>query len=300
KEAHIQYDIIENSQIASQEAALGQYRLLILPEITHLDGRSLDALQRITANGSHLIATNRSLSEHPEALERLFGAKIREKDHNGAGFYLQVDDKRLFERLKQQELLFWKFNLGLYEFPGADETHLPIYTPGIPGPPEIIGGHEATGHYAAGIKQHADSRAALLPVNLGKLYYLHGYEQHKNILLDLIDHIFPEVDQLIQTDTHEKVEVILQKFALNTPENYGKEVNDGLILHLVNLTGFSGNTYFNPLPVYNSQFRIQADFVPKRVWSMVTEKDVDFVYRDGYIRFELEHLGEYEGVVMER
>ena len=300
KEAHIQYDIIENSQIASQEAALGQYRLLILPEITHLDGRSLDALQRITANGSHLIATNRSLSEHPEALERLFGAKIREKDHNGAGFYLQVDDKRLFERLKQQELLFWKFNLGLYEFPGADETHLPIYTPGIPGPPEIIGGHEATGHYAAGIKQHADSRTALLPVNLGKLYYLHGYEQHKNILLDLIDHIFPEVDQLIQTDTHEKVEVILQKFALNTPENYGKEVNDGLILHLVNLTGFSGNTYFNPLPVYNSQFRIQADFVPKRVWSMVTEKDVDFVYRDGYIRFELEHLGEYEGVVMER
>src|SRR5690606_10643811 len=164
--------------------------------------------------------------------------------------------------------------------PGADETHLPIYTPGIPGPPEIIGGHEATGHYAAGIKQHADSRTALLPVNLGKLYYLHGYEQHKNILLDLIDHIFPEVDQLIQTDAHERVEVILQKFALNTPEEFGKVPNGGHTLHLVNLTGFSRNTYFNSLSVYNSQFRVQAEVAQSRVWSMVTEEEFEFSYKD--------------------
>lgn len=137
-------------------------------------------------------------------------------------------------------------------------------------------------------------------MNLGKLYYLHGYEQHKNILLDLIDHIFPEADQLIQTDTHERVEVILQKFALNTPENFGKDANDGLILHLVNLTGFSGNTYFNPLPVYDTQFRIQADFSPSRVWSMVTEEEVDFSYKDGYISLSWSGVGEFDGVVMER
>ena len=300
KEAHIQYDIIEKSQIGHLEAALEKYRLIILPEIADLDPRSLEALQRLTQKGIHLIATNRSLSEHPEALEALFGAKIKEKEHDGSGFYLQVDDKSLFTRLEQQQLLFWKFNLGLYEFPGADKTHLPIYTPGIPGPPEIIGGHEPSGHYAVGIKQHGASKAALLPVNLGKLYYLHGYKQHKNILLDLIDHIFPDVDDLIQTNAHDRVEVILQQFALNTPENYGREVNDGLILHLVNLTGFSGNTYFNPLPVYNTQFRIQADFIPTRVWSMLSEEEVDFVYEEGYISFELERVGDFEGVVMER
>src|SRR5690606_16757635 len=275
-------------------------RLIILPEISRLDEGSLEALQRISQKGTHLIATNRSLSEHPEALEELFGAKMKEKDHDGAGFYLQVDDKELFERLKQQELLFWKFNLGLYEFPEADQTYLPIYTPGVPGPPEIIGGHKPTGHYAAGIKQHAASKAVLLPINLGKLYYLHGYEQHKNILLDLIDHIFPAVDELIQTDAHERVEVILQKFALNTPENFGREANDGLILHLINLTGFSGNTYFNPLPLYHTKFSIQADFIPKRVWSMVSGEAVDFIAEEGYIRFELEKLEEFEGMVMER
>ena len=69
-----------------------------------MDEGSLEALQRIAQKGTHLIATNRSLSEHPEALEQLFGAKIKEKEHDGAGFYLQVNDKELFERLKQQEL----------------------------------------------------------------------------------------------------------------------------------------------------------------------------------------------------
>jgi hypothetical protein len=113
-------------------------------------------------------------------------------------------------------------------------------TPGVPGPPEIIGGHEPTGHYAVGIRKHANSKAVLMPINIGKLYFLHGYEQHKNILLDLIDHVFPEADQLIKTNAHPRIEVILQHFAMNTPENYGKEGNDGMILHLVNLTGFSG------------------------------------------------------------
>ena len=52
--------------------------------------------------------------------------------------------------------------------------------------------------------------------------------------------------------------------------------------------------------MYDTQFRIQADFSPSRVWSMVTEEEVDFSYKDGYISFELERLGEFDGVVMER
>ena len=120
------------------------------------------------------------------------------------------------------------------------------------------------------------------------------------ILLDLIDYIFPEVGDLIQTDAHERVEVILQDFALNRPENYGKENTDGMILHLVNITGFSGNTYFSPLPVYGIGFNITTDFRPTRVWSMFQEKDLPFSYNDGRLIFEVEELGDFEGIVMER
>ena len=43
-----------------------------------------------------------------------------------------------------------------------------------------------------GMKNYGKARNVILPENIGKLYYLHGYEQHKNILLDVIDNIFPQ------------------------------------------------------------------------------------------------------------
>jgi hypothetical protein len=300
KESHIQYDIIENSQIGHLEKVLAKYKVIILPEIVRLDEQSLQALQNLTENGTSIIATNRSLSDHPEALMDLFGSKIEKKDHEGSGFYLSVDNKDLFKRFQGQHLVHWKFNLGFYDFEEADETYLPIFSPGIPGPPEIIGGHESTGFFSMGIKQHAESKAVLLPINLGKLYYLHGYEQHKNILLDLIDNVYPEVKDLIQTNSHERVEVILQDFSLNKPENYGKQAKDGKILHLVNITGFSGNSYFKPLAVYDLDFKIQSDFVPKKVWSMVGNKALKFTYEKGYLRFQVDRLDEFEGIVIEK
>jgi hypothetical protein len=299
KEAHIQFDIIENSQIANRESALRKYKVILLPEIVRLDEASLAAIKHLVEGGVNIIATNRSLSDHPEALMEIFGAEINELDHDGAGFYLQPGNKTIFSRFEKQQLLFWKFNLGLYDFQQSDETHLPILTPGIPGPPEIIGGHAPTGSFAVGIKQHPKSKAVIMPINLGKLYYLHGYEQHKNILLDILDYIFPEVNELIQTDAHERVEVIIQHFALNRPENYEKDGHDGMILHLVNLTGFSGNTYFNPLPVYDMKFNLQMDFRPDRVWGMVNETEIPFTFEEGRLRFEVEKLDDFEGIVIE-
>ncbi|WP_057935603.1 family 10 glycosylhydrolase [Algoriphagus resistens] len=300
KESHIQFDIVEKSQIAHLEDKLKLYKLLILPEITNLDAASLEALIRISESGTNLIATNRSLSAHPEALKSLFGAKIKQLDHEGSGYYLNPEDKRLFTRLEQQELLFWKFNLGLYDFESADEEKLPIYTPGRPGPPEKIGGHRPSGYHAVGIKRQAKSSAILLPINLGKLYYLHGYEQHKNILLDLIDYTFPEVNDLIVTDAHPRVEAVLQEYARNIPENYYSESMEGMILHLVNLTGFSGNTYFSPLPIYRTNFKVKTSFEPSRIWSMINGNDITFSHENGYTSFEVEKLGEYEGIVIER
>jgi hypothetical protein len=299
-ESHIQFDIIEKSQIAQQEKALSKYKVVILPEISSVDQNALATLKRLVNDGVHIIATNRSLSDHPKILDDLFGAKIKELNHDGAGFYLQPDNKNLFTRFDKQSLLFWKFNLGLYDFDGATETQLPILTPGIPGPPEIIGGHEPTGFHAVCIKNHNSGKAVLMPINLGKLYYLHGYEQHKNLLLDLLDYIFPEVDQLIRTNAHPRIEVILQNYALNTPENYGNEAKDGMILHLVNLTGFSGNTYFDPLPVFDTEFEIHTEFKPKRIWSMVSEKEIPFTFQNGRVTLKIDKVQEFEGLVMER
>ena len=300
KESHLQYDIVEDGQIENLERKLGQYKLIILPEITNLSDEGINVITRLCEQGTNLIATNRSFSRNPDALLKLFGAKIVNKDHAGDGFYLNPQEKQLFKRFDKQTLLFWKFNLGLYDFSASDTSFLPIYTPGRPGPPEIIGGHEPSGYKALAIKNHTSSKAALLPINLGKLYFLHGYEQHKNILLDVIDYLYPEANALVQTNAPERVEAVLQTFIKNVPGNILKKEPDGMILHLVNLTGFSGNTYFSPLPVHDIDFAIKSVFKPKRIVGMVNTDLIDFTWKDGVVKFTLKNLDEFEGIILER
>ncbi|MFY7909869.1 MAG: alpha-amylase family protein [Emticicia sp.] len=300
KEAHIPFDLIEDSQIGHLSEKIKQYKLLILPDITYLNSASIKTLREASEQGVNLIATNTTMYDNPALLLELFGAKIISKDNEGSGNYLSPANKELFKRFEKQKMLFWKFNLGKYDFSEADTVFLPILAKGRPGPPEIIGGHEPTGFYGMGVKVKKQSKNILLPINLGRLYYLHGYEEHKNILLDVIDYVFPEANELITTNAPERVELILQKYSRNIVENEQKTTNDGMILHLVNLTGFSGNTYFEPLPVYKLDFKIKADFKPSKVFSMVSEKPIKFVWKDGYVKFQLNQLNAFDGVVIDR
>jgi hypothetical protein len=225
---------------------------------------------------------------------------VVERNFNGAGNYIEPLNKMVFKRFKEQSMLFWKYNLGLYDFSNADKTFLAILDKGRPGPPEMIGGHEPTGFYAMGVKNHSRAKAVLLPINLGRIYYLLGYEEHKNILLDVIDYVFPDAGKLIQANTHESVEVILQNYTLNIPENLNKREPDGAILHMINLSGFSGNTYFDPVPIDNLDFSVRLGFEPVALYAMKSEKGISFTYEDGYLLFRLDHLNEFEGIVMKR
>ena len=300
REAHINFDIIEFTQLGNQAERLKNYKTIIIPEIVSLDPESLTAVKAALDNGSNIIATNRSLSAHPEMLEAVFGAKIDQKDNDGAGNYLVPDNKAVFQRFDKQKMLFWKYNLGLYNLKGADQTLLPILSKGRPGPPEIIGGHQATGYYAMGIKNHAKSKAVILPINLGRLYYMHGYQQDKNILLDVLDYIMPEAAQQVITNAPARVEVILKEFARNTPENQKKKEMEGLILHLINLTGFSGITYFDNLPVRDLKFEIKSDFKPSKVFAMNSKKPVKYEWKNNVLKLHLTELEDYEGIVVMR
>ncbi len=299
REAHIPFDIIEDGQIGNLEEKLKQYKLLILPEITYLPANSIRIIKAASQNGTNLIATNRSLFDAPEALMDLFGAKIINKDNDGAGNYLVPDERKIFKSFPGQKMIFWKFNLGLYDLKNADQRLLPILSKGRPGPPEIIGGHEPTGYYGMGIKNHEKSKAVIFPINLGRLYYMHGYQEHKNLLLDAIRYILPEASQTIQTNTPARVETILTEYTKNTIANADKVTTDGAILHLINLTGFSGNTYFDPLPLHNLKFKVQLSRKPAKIFLLGSKKPIKFVWKDGFVNLEIQQLEDFEGIVMD-
>ena len=300
KEAHLQYDIIQYEEIEQLGDKLKNYRLVILPQIPDVSDQGIAILKEICENGTSLLTTNQSLIENPGALTGIFGVQVDSLINDGEGFYLYPEDKQLFRRFARQTLLFWKFNLGLYDMSKCDVRYLPIFTPGMPGPPEKIGGHTPNGYYAVGMKNNGKGVAVSIPLNLGRLYYLHGYEQHKQILLDIIDEVFPDCRQLIDTDAHPRIELVLQNFTKNIAENVGLTTNDGMMLHLINLTGFSGNSYFDPLRLHNTKVRIRSGFKPKGLYSLKLEAEVPYKWQDGYVELNLPILDQYDSIIIAR
>jgi hypothetical protein len=104
----------------------------------------------------------------------------------------------------------------------------------------------------------------------------------------------------INTDAHANLEVILQHYVLNKPENLNKTEPDGAVLHLINLTGFSGNTYFDPVPLTDLSFRIRLDFRPSELYAMKKGNSIPFTWKDGRIGFILPTLDEFEGIIMDK
>lgn len=301
-EAHIPYDIIQDNQLATLASKLTRYQVLILPDIYYLTPRDLQALVQLSAAGIGLLATNKALFDAPAELDTLFGARMITPDCDGSGYYLRPDDLSIFTSFSGQTMVHLKYNLAQYVFNQEVKTCLPILSPGRPGPPEMIGGHEPTNFYAAGIHNYQGTTNVLMPLNLGRLYYQNGYEQHKLLFLNLLNYVYPQVGRQLITTAPPRVEIVPQEFMYNTPEvNINSPFNSaGHIVHFVNLTGFSGNTYFPPLDVQNTDLKLALDYQPRKVWNIMDGRSLPFRYEDGYLVLMLPHLGEYAAVVIER
>lgn len=302
KEAHIPFDIIQDNQVSKLKEKLSGYKVVILPDIQYLSAQDLQTLQELSQAGVSLFATNRSLFDAPTELKNLFGAQIEKDQNDGEGNYLQPNEPKIFTHFVGQTMVHFKYNLGLYKFDAEVQQLLPILDKGRPGPPELIGGHDPLPYFAAGILSKGKGKNALMPLNIGRIYYQTGYEQHKYLFLDLLKHLYPEVDQQVITTAHPRVELVLNEFMLNTPTVTIDSPfrSAGHILHAINLTGFSGNTYFEPLPILDTSLKIQLDYAPRKVWSLGSGKPIVFSYQKGYLSFKVARLGDYEGIVIER
>lgn len=73
-----------------------------------------------------------------------------------------------------------------------------------------------------------------------------------------------------------------------------------MLLHLVNLTGLSDNTYFDPLPVFDLEIKIRSAFKPAKVYSMLTEKALVYTWKMVFEGLKLDRLGQFEGIVIEK
>lgn len=296
REAHIPFDIIGHQTLHRQPERLKQYRAIVVPSIAGFSEAGLAALTAAAKDSTSLVATNLAFANHPDFLREFFGAVCVEEKYDGTGNYLRVDAQDGFAGLPDQTMMSWQYNLARYEFPTA-KTLFPILSKGRPGPPENVGGHEDTGYAAAGLKTVGKQTHVLLPGHIGKLYFQSGYEQYKALWLKLLEIAYPQAGETISTNAPAKVELLWKAFQWNDGDSAAADQPDGHILHLINLSGYNGNTFFRPYPIHDIEVDIELAEKPAKVYTLKGNIELPFSWKNNRLTFSLPHLEDYEAVV---
>jgi hypothetical protein len=127
------------------------------------------------------------------------------------------------------------------------------------------------------------------------MYHIYGFLAHRDIFLDVIDYINPEIMQGFKTNAPPQVEITFNKFRYNsdTTGSYNK-----YIINLINLSGFNGRSYFEPLEIDTINFEIKVDGKPQSLYCLKSGRTIKFE-GDSLIKFTLDNLQDYEAIVIE-
>lgn len=289
KERHVPFAVVDQNALAGRPPALLAAQAVILPGLSSVDEAGARVLEGLRDAGTAVIATGAALRQSPEALRSLFGASCEGVLADTDAAYVQVDDRELFASFPQRDWVIVGGEFAYMRYEGAAEGRLPLVAPSSYGPPERAYGHKLSGYWGLGIAGDGAIRGRMYYYawGIGALYYRHGFEDHMLCLTDVLERVIAD-DRHLRTDAPACVELCLHK-----REN-------GLLLQLINLSGFNGVTYRAPLPVGPLRVWLRADRRPKHIRLLQADKQLSGAPDgDGWLSLELDGLDVYEAVSVE-
>lgn len=295
KEEHVQFDLILKKYLSERFDELKNYKIIVLGHLQNFTEEEIETLEKLTEEGVNIIATNQSMIDTPDALKELFGVTVKEKELDAFKYYVQLKDQDIIKRQDKLHQAFLKCNFMKCEFDAESQLFLPLLDKGREGPPEMIGGHVPTGWHGIGVLDKNNAKTVYIPWEIGRMYYTYGFLAHRDIFLDVIDYINPEIMQGFKTNAPPQVEITFNKFKYNsdTTDSYNK-----YIINLINLSGFNGRSYFEPVEIDNINFEFKVDTKPKKVYGLKSGKTIKFE-GDSIIKFTLDNLQDFEAIVIE-
>lgn len=291
KEEHILFDVLLQKTLADRKERINRYKVVLIPDITEFSSEELEVLESYLNRGGCLISTGRSFTQGEENrrfLKRIFDAELEEiKVYSREAAYLHVRDKRVFKRLPDRDWILLDGSFCRVRFGSRSEKHLPFIHPALYGPPERAFGHRISQEvFGLGVVCDGKRSSVYLPWQPGQLYYKYGYDDNKRILLDILD-MFSNLQNPIKTNAPQSVEVFFNKL---DEETY--------IVHLLNLSGFNGVSYYEPTPVHNIQLSIPMFKNCQRLIQLTDhERTILKTTQDG-ILLEWPKLTDFSAVVL--
>lgn len=253
KEEHRLFRVVDRFALDTIAHQLDQYDVVILPGIPETGSEKFDkALQ--TTNAC-VIATGLSFKQQPETMKKIFGVELGEPLQPIRGTYMKTEPKSVFKNFANRDWVYLDKEFCPMTTEKGNETLLPLVHPARFGPPERCFGHAVSDYPCVSVK---NGKAAYFPWQVGWLYYYHGYEDFKYLLLNTIDHIAGNKNPFV-TNAPKNVEVFFDKCDENT-----------YIVQLINLSGFNGVTFFEPNPIHDIEISF-PNLAPKEVFELALD-----------------------------
>lgn len=294
KENHIQFDVIKQETLNHANKLLQNTKVLLIPDVRGFEKEDLDMLSTLHNNGMNILASGLSFSENSNSesfLHEVFGVTYSIKDVKLRGAYLETQDKALFTSFTNRDWVILDGGFSYMKFEKGVEKVLPLLSQGIYGPPEKCGGNQRTAFFGAGIKTKGEACSCFIPWSAGRLYYQYGYEDHKNIFLNLLVKT-SKFTPLLQTNAPTSVEIFLNHYR----NKNGDDKN--YILQFLNLSGFNGLTFFEPLEMQDITVKLSRIAAPTKVFSLTNNAfQVETCGNDFIIT--IPRLSQYEAIIIE-
>lgn len=296
-EAHILYDVVEETVLADDEAAarLARYPLVIVPDIPCLAPGLASALEEYVRGGGRLLLTGRSASVSDAgqplgslALGCAGVSAARQRPHiPGAYFAISAADRSSLPGLDAVDWI--PLDTPWLECVPAEGARalLRYVPPGMYGPPEKCYYTEMTGHPGVIASRAGKGACAVLPWQIGSqsarfpTHALAGlFQAVLDGVLGLPRSIFLEAPPLVELSAA------------------CRPADGALLLGLANLSGQNGPAVHAPLPVHGLRFRLQAFGGAQRIESLTQGELNCERMPDGSLAFTLPRLDLLEMILV--
>lgn len=265
KEAHIPFSAVYLEELEKKINTFDQYEVIILPAVISLSESVKDGLKKTKAC---VVGSGLTAIEDTKCLEQLFGIRKKRGVQDVRGTYLLTEPKKIFADFNLKQWVFLDKEYADLELLPNTEGMLPKVEKSMFGPPERCYGHQVT---EESMVTKSAGGNIYFPWSPGELYYQHGYDEFKRLLLDVVDFSGAKT---FETNAPEMVEMFLDSCDAST-----------YMLQMINLTGFNGTSFFEPLAV--SDIFVKLTHIEVASVYEMTEDGLEEVGYDGELKFSM-------------
>lgn len=233
KEAHLMFEVTDGRETQLLEKKAGSYRVIILPGVSRLPSSTVQALMESRAV---IVGTGLAMREEPQLLKQLFSVTLKERLEQVRGSYMLTEPKSVFSHFQERDWVYLDQEYRFMEPEEGNRNYMPLVASSMYGPPERCFGHEVTEQSCISVRE---GRSIYFPWMPGLLYYSQGYEDFKDLFLDVLraDGLQGQAE-LMEADAPSCAEVLLHRLE-----------DDRYLVQILNYSGFNGMTFTRPLPL---------------------------------------------------